>query len=115
MAQQHAQLLQGERPLHLRLSSYVLCLARAPDRELLKLCARFWQQWATFLSRSFPRAGGGAAPEGEYSLLTQQVIELLTQRMPRPEEVMMMENEDGEVVRVESRDTDGIALYKSIP
>ena len=27
---------------------------------------------------------------------------------------MMMENEDGEVVRVESRDTDGIALYKSM-
>ncbi len=32
--------------------------------------------------------------------------------MSRPEEVMMMENEDGEVVRVETKDTDGIALYK---
>ena len=25
---------------------------------------------------------------------------------------MMMENEDGEIVRVETKDTDGIALYK---
>ena len=32
--------------------------------------------------------------------------------MSRPEEMMMMENEDGEVVRVETKDTEGIALYK---
>lgn len=32
--------------------------------------------------------------------------------MCRPEEMMMMENEDGEIVRVETQDTDGIALYK---
>ena len=32
--------------------------------------------------------------------------------MSRPEEMMMMENEDGEIVRVETKDTEGIALYK---
>ena len=34
--------------------------------------------------------------------------------MSRPEEVMLMENDDGEIVRVETQDTDGIALYKTM-
>lgn len=51
-------------------------------------------------------------PEGPFTSITQQVIQLIVERIPRPEEVMMMENEDGEIVRVETRDTDGIALYK---
>lgn len=34
--------------------------------------------------------------------------------MSRPEEMMVMENEDGEVVRVETKDTEGIALYKTM-
>ena len=53
-------------------------------------------------------------PEGPYTGLTQQVIDITVQRMSRPEEVMVMENEDGEVVRVETKDTDGIALYKTM-
>lgn len=28
--------------------------------------------------------------------------------------MMMMENEDGEIVRVETQDTEGIALYKTM-
>ena len=32
--------------------------------------------------------------------------------MSRPEEVMVMENDDGEIVRVETQDTDASALYK---
>ena len=51
-------------------------------------------------------------PEGPYTPVVQQVIQLIVERIPRPEEVMMMENEDGEIVRVETKDTDGIALYK---
>lgn len=53
-------------------------------------------------------------PEGPYTGLTQEVIDITVQRMSRPEEMMMMENEDGEVVRVETKDTDGIALYKTM-
>ena len=34
--------------------------------------------------------------------------------MSRPEEMMMMENEDGEIIRVETKDTEGIALYKTM-
>ena len=53
-------------------------------------------------------------PEGPYTGLTQEVIDITVQRMSRPEEMMMMENEDGEVVRVETKDTDSIALYKTM-
>ena len=53
-------------------------------------------------------------PEGPYTGLTQQVIDITVQQMSRPEEMMVMENEDGEIVRVETKDTDGIALYKTM-
>ena len=42
------------------------------------------------------------------------MIEFIITHMSRPEEMMMMENEDGEVVRVETKDTEGIALYKTM-
>ena len=64
------------------------------------------------------------SPEGPYTDITQEVpmigtlkiqlIKLLVQCMSRPEEVMLMENDDGEIVRVETQDTDGIALYKTM-
>ena len=41
-----------------------------------------------------------------------QLIKLIVRRMSRPEEVMVMENDDGEIVRVETKDTDCSALYK---
>lgn len=62
------------------------------------------------------------APEGPFTDETQEVgaiersyvqlIKLLVRRMSRPEEVMVMENDDGEIVRVETKDTDCSALYK---
>ena len=62
------------------------------------------------------------APEGPFTDETQEVgamevrdvqlIKLIVRRMSRPEEVMVMENDDGEIVRVETKDTDCSALYK---
>lgn len=62
------------------------------------------------------------APEGPFTDETQEVgareardvqlITLMVRRMSRPEEVMVMENDDGEIVRVETKDTDCSALYK---
>ena len=40
-----------------------------------------------------------------------QIREILIDRMAKPEEILIVENEDGEIVREERKDSDCIALY----
>ena len=46
--------------------------------------------------------------------LTQQLRKIMVQRMAKPEEVIVVENEQGEVVREVIKDTDAMNLYKSM-
>ena len=39
---------------------------------------------------------------------------MMISRMAKPEEVVVVENEDGEVVREAMKDTDAINLYKTM-
>ena len=46
--------------------------------------------------------------------LTRQLRKIMVQRMAKPEEVIVVENEQGEVVREVIKDTDAMNLYKSM-
>ncbi|KNB42717.1 exportin-1 [Blastocystis sp. subtype 4] len=113
----HKSMLESQyQDVYLQICTFVLFLSRCPDREVLKVCMKFWKEWCHSIYQAYSTNSNSATsskqPEGPYTNLTQQLIQLIVERMSRPEEVMMMENEDGEVVRVETKDTDGIALYK---
>ena len=43
--------------------------------------------------------------------ISLQIREILIDRMAKPEEILIVENEDGEIVREERKDSDCIALY----
>ena len=47
-------------------------------------------------------------------VLTSQVRLVMISRMAKPEEVLVVENEQGEVVREFMKDTDAINMYKSM-
>ena len=49
-----------------------------------------------------------------YSSVLSKVRLALIKRMPKPEEVLIVEDENGEIVRETSKDTDAITLYKSM-
>lgn len=46
--------------------------------------------------------------------LSRQVRLLMVSRMAKPEEVLVVENDQGEVVREFMKDTDSINLYKNM-
>ncbi|CAF5002590.1 unnamed protein product, partial [Rotaria socialis] len=49
-----------------------------------------------------------------YSVIVSKVRRIMISRMARPEEVLVVENERGEVVREFMKDTDAINLYKNM-
>ncbi len=50
-----------------------------------------------------------------YSPILSRVRVALIRRMPKPEEVLIVEDENGEIVRETMKDTDAITLYKVQP
>ena len=47
-------------------------------------------------------------------MFVMQVRRVMISRMAKPEEVLVVENEQGEVVREFLKDTDSITLYKNM-
>ncbi len=47
-------------------------------------------------------------------LFSQQVRLVMISRMAKPEEVIVVENDQGEVIREYMKDTDAISMYKSM-
>ena len=54
------------------------------------------------------------AKETTIETMTAQVRHVMISRMAKPEEVLVVENEQGEVVREFMKDTDSINLYKNM-
>lgn len=57
---------------------------------------------------------GGSPRRNLYSGVLSRVRHALIRRMPKPEEVLIVEDENGEIVRETMKDTDAITLYKSM-
>lgn len=114
--QHRSYLLANDVQLFLALCELILLLSTAPDRESMRVAMGFWKNWSQFIFDTYhdSRPRDPKEHEGPFTTLVQNVVSLLVRRMQRPEEVMLMENEDEEIVRVETQDTDGIALYKTM-
>ena len=50
----------------------------------------------------------------ELNLIELKVRQVMISRMAKPEEVLVVENDQGEVVREFMKDTDSINLYKNM-
>jgi exportin-1 len=60
---------------------------------------------------------GQSAPSlrrDRYSITLSDLRLVMIERMVKPEEVLIVENEDGEVVREKQKESDTIVLYKSM-
>ncbi|KAK8802110.1 hypothetical protein WA158_006505 [Blastocystis sp. Blastoise] len=97
---------------------YINMLSVIPETELLKLCVTFYNNIASAVynqeSKSKPVIFVSAVSQdndGIYKDVFPQIREILIDHMAKPEEILVAENDDGEVVREERQDTDTIALY----
>merc|ERR1719411_717997 len=120
---------------------YLLLISEVEEVEIFKICLEYWNNLASDLYRESPYAsgtsplfmsrpaggppgmgpGGGVGPGGTvgnrkqfYQQVLTKVRFIMISKMAKPEEVLVVENDQGEVVREFMKDTDSINLYKNM-
>ena len=122
---EHGQLLekqQNQEPL-LKSLHYLLLISDVDDVEIFKICLEYWNALAADLYRESPfsttasplfmsRPAQSETPGRRkfYQPVLTKVRFIMISKMAKPEEVLVVENDQGEVVREFMKDTDSINL-----
>eukprot|EP00118_Oscarella_pearsei_P024873 m.306992 g.306992 ORF g.306992 m.306992 type:complete len:1067 (+) comp41797_c0_seq1:376-3576(+) len=100
---------------------YLVLISEVEEMEIFKICLEFWNILAADLYRenpfSSPLATGavsGTPRRQLYMPVLSKVRLVMISRMAKPEEVLIVENDQGEVVREFMKDTDAINMYKNM-
>lgn len=117
---------------------YLIRISQIEDREIFKITLDYWlklvqelyeEMQALPLSDMNPLLSGGLQTSGapnpallnNYPLRKHKYNEILSnlrvvmiEKMVRPEEVLIVENDEGEIVREFVKETDTVQLYKTI-
>ena len=140
----HLNLIETEehKEVLLNAHSYLIKISQVPEREIFKICLEYWQKLVSELYdelQSLPvtemnpllglnlgngfggHHGSSAAAMAEMNLRKNLYAEILSnlrlvmiERMVKPEEVLIVENDEGEIVREFMKESDTIVLYKSM-
>ncbi|EDW88521.1 exportin-1 [Drosophila yakuba] len=101
---------------------YLVMISEVEDVEVFKICLEYWNSLVEDLYNSeffhptlestkrqqvYPR-------RRFYAPILSKVRFIMISRMAKPEEVLVVENENGEVVREFMKDTNSINLYKNM-
>ena len=119
---------------------YLIRISQIDDREVFKICLEYWTKLVTELYEEMQQLpitdinplinmgvsglSNGGAPHpnvlANYPLRKHKYAEVLTnlrqvmiEKMVRPEEVLIVENDEGEIVREFVKESDTIQLYKT--
>jgi len=119
---------------------YLIRISQIDDREIFKICLEYWTKLVCelydemqqlpvtdlnpLITMSMSGLNGGGAPNpsnlANYPLRKHKYGEILTnlrqvmiEKMVRPEEVLIVENDEGEIVREFVKESDTIQLYKT--
>lgn len=76
---------------------YLLLLSRIKERELWKICLEFWSN----------------QPLPVYGDILQELCHVMIDNMVKPDDIFMIENDDGEITREFIKQSDTTALSKS--
>ncbi|KAJ2722606.1 Karyopherin transporter [Coemansia sp. Benny D115] len=137
----HLRLVEASatRDVVIQAHEYLLRISQVDEREIFKVCLEYWNVLVRGLyedGRSTPfnasagllnlggGSGGGQAGASTgglsadlrrqmYSGILTGVRYVMISRMARPEEVLIVENDEGEIVREFIKETDTITLYKA--
>lgn len=104
---------------------YLVLISDVEEVEIFKICLEYWNGLAADLYRENPfmstsplflTKNNVAIPPRRlfYCPVLTKVRYIMISRMAKPEEVLVVENENGEVVREFMKDTDSINLYKNM-
>ncbi|KFD59005.1 hypothetical protein M514_00168 [Trichuris suis] len=109
---------------------YMLKISEVEDVEIFKICLEYWNWLVCELYREMPMilTYSMTTTLAPYTFVQQeasfrrqlysphlsQLRYIIIGRMAKPEEVLVIENDEGEVVREMIKDTDAISLYKTM-
>jgi len=125
---EHGQLIEKKQDLHETLMEamhYLVLISEVEETEIFKICLEYWNTLAADLYRESPFTSTSPLlinkPHSEmplrrqlYNPVLSKVRRVMISRMAKPEEVLVVENEQGEVVREFMKDTDSINMYKNM-
>ena len=113
---------------------YLVRVSEVDDVEIFRICLEAWQLLAHDLFQSeneykrpdvmvsalnLGTGGGGGLPGSNgrkyiYGPVLTSVRQVMIAKMAKPEEVLIVEDENGDIVRETTKDTDVIAQYKTM-
>merc|ERR550532_3609310 len=126
---EHGSLIEKKAELHenlLEALHYLILISEVEETEIFKICLEYWNALAADLYRESPFSSSnplliGRQPPSDlpsrrmlYNPVLTKVRRVMISRMAKPEEVLVVENEQGEVVREFMKDTDSINMYKNM-
>lgn len=124
---EHAMLIEQKPELQnnlLEALHYLVLVSEVEEKEIFKICLEYWNALAADLYRENPFSTSHSPlmlsqqsmpPRRQlYLPVLSKVRLVMISRMAKPEEVLVVENEQGEVVREFMKDTDAINMYKSM-
>ncbi|KAH0271448.1 hypothetical protein KCU71_g18736, partial [Aureobasidium melanogenum] len=119
---------------------YLIRISQIDDREIFKICLEYWTKLVCDLydemqqlpitdlnplvSMTMSGLSNGGAPhpqamagyplrKNKYSEVLTNLRQVMIEKMVRPEEVLIVENDEGEIVREFVKESDTIQLYKT--
>lgn len=133
----HLPLVENEQNKDVLLNAhlYLIKVSQVPEREVFKICLEYWSKLVTGLYeelQSIPMAGmdpllglnlgnghssavsGVHLRKNIYAEILSNLRLVMIERMVKPEEVLIVENDEGEIVREFMKESDTIVLYKSM-
>ncbi|EDO44035.1 predicted protein [Nematostella vectensis] len=104
---------------------YLVLISEVEETEIFKICLEYWNTLASDLYRENPFSSTSSPlliaqnqqvpPRRQlYLSVLSKIRVIMISRMAKPEEVLVVENDQGEVVREFMKDTDAINLYKNM-
>lgn len=106
---------------------YLIKISRVEDREIFKICLEYWSKLVQGLFEEASSAGSGslldlnnmggyngASRKNLYISVLSNLRVVMIECMVKPEEVLVVENDEGEIVREFFKESDTIILYKSM-
>lgn len=104
--------------------NYLVLISEVDDEEIFKICLEYWNILSAELYRETPFSSTSPillclrnetpVRRQTYSLILSKVRKIMISKMAKPEEVLVVENDQGEVVREFMKDTDSINMYKNM-
>ncbi|XP_074650496.1 exportin-1-like [Tubulanus polymorphus] len=122
---EHGKLIEKKVDMHSLLLdslSYLILISEVEETEIFKICLEYWNTLASDLYREncpFNSMIGKTLTDVPfrrqlYMPVLSKVRRIMISRMAKPEEVLVVENDQGEVVREFMKDTDSITMYKNM-